>query len=236
MANNYFQFKKFRINQEGSAMKVCTDSCIFGAWVKEPGAKNILDIGTGTGLLALMIAQTHAAKIDAVEIDENAFCQAKENINNSPWKNNINVYHGNITDYSHFQGNFYEAIVCNPPFFKNHLHSLDVRKNHALHETALSHDKLISCVKRLISIDGIFYIMLPPWQSDQFAKMAEIKNLFPKKILNIKEKANKNFIRVLTAFSGKKIIPEESPLIIRNENNIYSDNFKELLKDYYLHL
>ncbi len=129
-------------------MKVCTDSCIFGAWVKEPKAKNILDIGSGTGLLALMLAQKHHGEIDAVEIDENAYAQTVENCLNSPWKDLINVHNIDINRYFPPEGLLYALIVCNPPFFKNHLKSADPGKNQALHDTLLTLDQLVFNIKR----------------------------------------------------------------------------------------
>lgn len=237
LANNYFQFKKFRINQEGSAMKVCTDSCIFGAWIKEPGAQKILDIGTGTGLLSLMIAQTHSASIDAVEINETSFMQAKENFQNSPWKNQISVFHEDINHFIPHHGVLYDLIVCNPPFFKNHFKSSNPKRNEVLHDELLSLENLIHRIKKLIKSSGIFYIMLPFWQAIHFKKLAEKENFYPVKQLNVKEKEEKEIIRTFIAYSSnKKNAVGESELIIKNAENTYTNEFAMLLKEFYLHL
>lgn len=217
-------------------MKVCTDSCIFGAWIEEPEAKRILDIGAGTGLLSLMIAQRHEAKIDAVEIDEDAYLQATENVKNSPWKDKISVFHGDIRILNSTNQFLYDVIICNPPFFKNHLKSPDIRKNHVLHDQSFSLEDLTMAVKRFLSPDGIFYAMLPPWQSAQLEGHMEKKKLWPKKKLIIKEKADKDTIRIITSFSNEKLNHEESILVIRKENNTYSNDFINLLQAYYLHL
>jgi tRNA1Val (adenine37-N6)-methyltransferase len=234
--NNYFQFKEFRINQEESAMKVCTDSCLFGAWINEPGADTIIDIGTGTGLLALMVAQIHTAKIDAVEIDEKAFLQAKDNFSRSPWKTRLSIFNSDISYYSPLNGLVYDLIICNPPFFKMHLQSPDSRKNVVLHDNLLSLEKLVSCVKRLLSPGGKFYVMLPQWQSLQLDNLLYKVDIWPQEKLSIKEKADKGILRVFTKYSDKPAKTEDNQLIIRNDENIYTDDFKMLLKDFYLHL
>src|SRR5262245_3491214 len=130
MANNYFQFKQFTIHQDRCAMKVTTDSCLFGAWVasresaarSSPGTRRrILDIGGGTGLLALMLAQRTNAFIDSIEIDKDAFQQAEENVKASPWSDRISLYHGDAREFS-FQHK-YQTIICNPPFYEKELKS-----------------------------------------------------------------------------------------------------------------
>ena len=152
--NTWFQFKQFTIHQEKTAMKVCTDACLFGAWVankielNEINADNILDIGCGTGLLSLMLAQKTKAQIDAVEIDKNAFEQAKENINLTEWKEQINIHHGSIIDFK--SNKKYDLIICNPPFYENQLKSVDSARNKAMHATTLSYKDLIFVLKNKI--------------------------------------------------------------------------------------
>lgn len=236
MANNYFQFKKFRVEQEEAAMKVCTDSCLFGAWIKEPDAKTFLDIGTGTGLLSLMLAQNHTATIDAVEIDDKSYLQAKSNILNSPWNNRINIHHADILDFQNKYPHYFDVIVSNPPFFKNHLKSSDERRNQILHDDKLKFEDIVKCVNKMLKDEGVFYIMLPLWEAFEFQKLALKEDFFLVKSLMVKEKENKDIFRRFTSYSKREKPLHEEDLIIRNENNTYSSSFSSLLKDFYLHL
>ena len=154
MANDYFQFKQFLIKQDKCAMKVCTDACLLGAFAANRlplTVHRLLDIGTGTGLLSLMLAQRNLnAVIDAVEIDEAAAEQAKENFNNSPWKERLNVHNEPIQKFAKSINKKYDVIICNPPFFENDLKSNDNQRNLALHSAALSLEELISIVGFLL--------------------------------------------------------------------------------------
>ncbi|MEP7128610.1 MAG: methyltransferase, partial [Chitinophagales bacterium] len=137
MSNTYFQFKQFRIDQDQSAMKVATDACILGAATPAPADGAILDIGTGTGLLSLMIAQKCSGRIDAVELDEGSFHQATSNVQNSLWKDRINVIHSDVRTFH--PNKKYDLIICNPPFFENHFKSPFLQKNKAKHAVQLSY-------------------------------------------------------------------------------------------------
>jgi tRNA1Val (adenine37-N6)-methyltransferase len=234
LGNKYFQFKRFKVMQDKSAMKVCTDSCLFGAWINEPTATEILDIGTGTGLLTLMLAQRHRAVIDAVEIDFNAFNQAKFNVQNSPWSNRIKVHHSDIIKFNPQPLRMYNLIVSNPPFFTNYLKSPDPARNTVLHDEYLSQAKLISCIKRLLDEKGKFYIMLPPEQAQSFEELASEIDLLPYKKLLVRENEYKSTFRVLSAYQYSYSRLETSELMIRNKNQSYSPEFQQLLKDYYL--
>ena len=149
MPNQFFKFKQFTIDQDQCAMKVCTDSCLFGAWVAEyleqekNSLKTILDIGTGTGLLSLMLAQKTTANIDAVEIEEAASLQASNNFLASPWNNRLQVYHAPIQLFKPIHPKSYVFIICNPPFYENNLKTDNQLKNLALHSEALSLANLI---------------------------------------------------------------------------------------------
>lgn len=217
-------------------MKVCTDSCLFGAWIKEPEAKNFLDIGTGTGLLALMLAQNHIGTIEAVEIDEKSFLQARENILSSFWMNKIILHHTDILDFQHKNQDKYDVIICNPPFFKDHLKSSDDRRNKVLHDDSLKLQDISKCVNRMLKKDGKFYIMLPVRESLEFQKLAYTEGLFLNKTLLVKEKTNKEFFRRFTSYSKTKSLVHDEELVIRNNDNTYTSSFSALLKDYYLHL
>ncbi len=164
MANNYFKFKQFTIQQGGCAMKVTTDACLFGAWVASNIQENlyyikrILDIGTGTGLLSVMLAQQSPAYIDSVEIDTDAAQQAQTNFKGVLWQGGLKVYE---TAIQHFIGKPYDFIITNPPFFDNDLKSDDVKRNLALHSSALSLEELLANITRLLLPTGQFAILLP---------------------------------------------------------------------------
>jgi len=238
VANKYFQFKQFTIQQDKCAMKVCTDACLFGAYVADElqhlFAANILDIGSGTGLLSLMLAQKTSALIDTVEINEAAFIQAKENIQQSPWKENITVYNTDIIQFE--SGKKYDCIISNPPFFEADLQSADKSKNAAKHDTTLTLQQLLQNIERLLSSNGFFAVLLPYHRSIYFE--AESKKLdfhLAKKIL-VKQTPKHDYFRVMLIFSRKESVTKKGEIIIKNNGGDYSEEFKGLLKDYYLYL
>jgi tRNA1Val (adenine37-N6)-methyltransferase len=235
--NTFFQFKRFRIEQDQCAMKVCTDSCLFGAYVTiEPEVKRILDIGTGTGLLALMMAQKSGAEIDAVEIDSYAAKQAGENILMSPWKQRIKVYEQSIQQFSISSGKKYDLIISNPPFFSNNLKSPDPKVNTAHHNDGLSPGDLVSCVSRLLSAHGNFAVMLPPFENSLLEKEAERLGLFPQERCKISDRKNSAPSRVISVFRFSLAEIIEKQLYIKEDDGSYSQYFRKLLAGYYLHL
>lgn len=236
MSNTYFQFKKFRIEQDLCAMKVCTDSCILGAYANPEGAKKILDIGTGTGLLALMLAQKSSAIIDAVEIEENAFNQARENFSHSPWKDRLNIFHDTIQDFASKRFDKYDFIISNPPFFSNQLKSSQEKRNIALHSSSLTFKELIGAVLQLLSRNGKFTVLLPLYEFEILKQEVESFNLYTNKILKIKDKERLPVLRVVAEFSYQNSPLKESQLVIKNAEGNYSEEFQVLLKDYYLQL
>ena len=236
--NTWFQFKQFTIHQEKTAMKVCTDACLFGAWVankielKEINADNILDIGCGTGLLSLMLAQKTKAQIDAVEIDKNAFEQAKENINLTEWKEQINIHHNSIIDFK--TAKKYGLIICNPPFYENQLKSIDAARNRAMHATTLSYEDLIIALKNNLAQSGSAAVLLPYYAIKEFEETLSKNQLFIYEKCNVAHSPKHPFFRKMVIFSGVKKESSEHSISIKNNNNFYSEEFIELLKDYYL--
>jgi tRNA1Val (adenine37-N6)-methyltransferase len=241
MANSYFQFKQFIVRQEKCAMKVCTDACLFGAYISyheencTTNENHILDIGTGTGLLALMLAQKVRGNIDAVDIDEKAFEQAKENFENSTWVSRLRAYHSDIIEFA--AGKKYDIIISNPPFFRDSLKSGDIQKNLAKHTTALSYADLAATVSKSLGNNGKFYILLPFSHIEIFEKIAAGYQLFLIKKINIKQSEHSKSFRTIALFSNK-LSNEGTPelLSIKNEKDEYTESFIELLKDYYLYL
>jgi tRNA1Val (adenine37-N6)-methyltransferase len=238
MANSYFKFKQFTVEQERVAMKVCTDACLFGAWVAAtlPNADRVLDIGTGTGLLSLMYAQKNPLSvIDAVEIDAMAADQATGNFRASLWSERLKVHHSSILEFK--QAQEYDLILTNPPFFENDLRSDEETRNKAMHDSSLTLDALKKSIGRLITPDGKLAVLLPSHRTEYFTDLLLSSGWHLLSGLSVKQTPRHNYFRSLLAF-GKTppqgIIQKE--LIIKDENNNYSSEFTALLKDYYLYL
>ncbi|KAA5549537.1 tRNA1(Val) (adenine(37)-N6)-methyltransferase [Adhaeribacter rhizoryzae] len=235
MPNDYFKFKQFLVKQDKCAMKVCTDSCILGAYTPVTQAATILDIGTGTGLLALMAAQRSPAQITAIEIDAAAATQAQENINSSPWADRINVYQQSLQEFSATNQQLFNLIICNPPFYAASHLSPDQARNVAMHSQELSLSEIVRFCRRFLSATGKLFILLPPTESRNFASLAQAENLHLISALHIFTFTRGKHIRTIQGFGREQItpVPEEN-LFIRNINNTYTTAFQELLRDYYL--
>ena len=220
-------------------MKVCTDSCLFGAWLSEKIKNlpvqpiNTLDIGSGTGLLSLMLAQKVNTFIDAIEIEVEAAQQATENIKASPWKNSIQVQAVSLQNFS--PGIKYDLIFSNPPFFYNELKSDNQQKNNAKHETTLTLDVMVQFIVQHLSPDGQAALLLPFHRMADFEKMAQEKGLFVTQRVLIKQTPGHQYFRSILLLSGiqKKNISEES-ICMYDDQKKYTEAFSSLLKDYYL--
>ncbi|RLD64185.1 MAG: tRNA (adenine-N(6)-)-methyltransferase [Bacteroidetes bacterium] len=235
MTNQYFKFKQFTINQNNCAMKVGTDGVLIGAWVDCEGSTKILDIGAGTGLISLMMAQRSKAVIDAIEIDNNSFFQAKENILNSDWENRINIFNISFQNFQKNKSNIYDLIVTNPPYFINSLKANTPERTNARHNNLLTHSELLSGVDCLLTKEGVFCLILPYEQTQNFIKLANNYGLYCNKILKVKPTLNKEPKRALIELRREKIKYEENVLIIeKDKRHDYTKEYKELTKDYYL--
>jgi len=240
MPNNYFQFKQFTIQQDQCAMKVTTDGCLFGgiAAAKIQKTKiniqSTLDIGTGTGLLSLMLAQKLTTTIDAVEIDEATSSQAKENFAGSPWKDRLHIYNADILTFA--SDKKYDCIITNPPFFEDDLRSSDINKNNAKHDTALTLKQLLQAIDLHLKEDGIFFILLPFHRVAYFEKEAAVFNFFPAEKINVRQMPTHDLFRTILLFTTKEIPINIEELTIKENDNTYTAGFTELLKDFYLHL
>lgn len=236
MPSTSFAFKQFIINQDKCAMKVGTDAVLLGAWVFPNGSKLILDIGTGTGVVALMLAQKTDAFIDAIDIDTHAFNQASQNVSESKFANQVSVIHSSLQEYSKTANKKYNLIVTNPPYFEQSLKSSDEQRSFARHADVLPFEELIEGVIKLLDPKGKFCLILPTLEAEKFRALAQKRGLFLSKLLRVKSKVNKDtdkrhlmqFEFTPTEFSEKTIAIE------LDERHQYTDDYKELTKDYYL--
>jgi tRNA1Val (adenine37-N6)-methyltransferase len=252
MANDYFQFKQFTIRQQHCAMKVTTDGCLFGAWVaakvaaltvdRVPNTGNrstangqrstFLDIGTGTGLLSLMLAQKTPLPIDAVEIDPAASEQAAQNMMASPWADRLQVITGDITTLA--LNGPYSVIISNPPFFENQLASPDKARQKALHATELSLSALFTAIGRLLHPRGTLFLLLPAYRHTELGDLASQNGLQLQAITWVKQTPRHEPFRMMVQLGRLAVPLQEDALIIREADQQYSADFVELLKDYYL--
>ncbi|HMG66719.1 MAG TPA: methyltransferase [Chitinophagaceae bacterium] len=245
MSNSYFKFKQFTIHQDRCAMKVTTDGCLFGAWIasedknEEQELKNVLDIGTGTGLLGLMYSQKNShAIIDAVEIDSDAYQQAKENIGASPFSERIHVINADIKKF--ILTKKYDLIISNPPFYENEIISSNEKKNIAHHDSGLVLEEILDIIKANLCPDGVFYLLLPFKRNNDIRQYLKERTLFLSKITLVKQSTQHEYFRMM--IKGKMNRENENEteavkeLSICDDRQQYTDKFKELLKDYYLSL
>ena len=219
-------------------MKVCTDACLFGAYIanelQNSPVKNILDIGTGTGLLSLQLAQKTTVEIDAIEIDTAAFEQAQENVIQSPWKEKITAHNIDIANFD--SAKKYGYIISNPPFFENDLVSDDTKKNAAKHDSTLTLQELLNNIERLLAAEGFFAVLLPYHRTVYFEEQAGKLHFFLTKKILVKQTPKHNYFRSILIFTREKINAQTEEIIIKNETGNYSERFTELLKEYYLYL
>jgi tRNA1Val (adenine37-N6)-methyltransferase len=236
MSNNYFNFKQFTITQNHSAMKVGTDGVLLGSWVAVENTKSILDIGTGTGLIALMLAQKCNATIDAIEIDAEACIDATFNFEQSLWNERLFLFQTDFIEYAEKCTKQYDCIVSNPPFFINALHSPNDKKNLARHSNSLPYDKLFDGILKLLTENGTFFIIVPTDISKEIMITARFKGLHPEGILHIYSKeSDSKAIRTLVRFTKYDCKEQEAKLAIYlQQKGSYSEEYKTLTKDYYL--
>ncbi len=236
MANSYFQFKQFTIEQDLAGMKVGTDGVLLGAWAECNDAKSILDVGTGTGLIALMCAQRNTvAQIDALEIDANACLQAEKNIQNSLWCDRINVIHDYFQHYTGISDRKYDLIISNPPFFNNSLKNNCQQKSLARHTDSLSFEDLIEGANKLLNEEGVFSVVLPYDSMEQFVTIAKDFYLYLVRVLRVKPTPSKMEKRVLMEFAKvKKPCVEDIIIVEEFGRHGYSENYKKLTGDFYI--
>jgi tRNA1Val (adenine37-N6)-methyltransferase len=235
MSNPYFQFKQFTIYQDQCAMKVCTDACILGAWFsqKAPSWSRVLDIGSGTGLLMLMLAQKHKGEIRGIELDLAAFRQLKENTGKSLWKEMLKVFPGDVRTFS-FPDKF-DFIITNPPFFEGDLPAASATANLARHSKELTLAELLPVIDTNLTMEGSFGILLPYHRTAHFEELAAGHGFHLREQLLVRQTPRHDFFRSILHFSRRRerSIPL-TELTIKNAEGTYTEEFTELMQDYYL--
>ncbi len=232
-----FQFKQFSVNQDKSAMKVGTDGVLLGAWTPVPqNCYSVLDIGTGTGLIALMLAQrTNADQIDGIELDESAYEQTVENFENSPWSDRLFCYHAGLDEFIEEPEDEYDLIVSNPPFYTDDFVSEDEQRNQARFESSMPFEQLVEAADLLLSENGIFSVVIPFKEETEFIALADRFELYPLKITRVKGTPATEVKRSLIAFSrNNKSVAETDELVIEISRHQYTDDYIALTKSFYL--
>ena len=232
-----FQFKNFFIEQDRCAMKIGTDGVLLGAWVPiDNHPFSILDIGTGTGIIALMLAQRSAAQqIDALEIDEAAYEQATDNFENSPWNDRLFCFHAGLDEFIEEPEEEYDLIVSNPPFYSEDYKTENESRDLARFQDAMPFEQLLEAADLLLSENGIFAVIIPFKEEENFIALANEFELYPLKITRVKGTPTTEIKRSLLAFSRTETtdLPIDE-LVIETARHVYTPEYIELTKDFYL--
>jgi len=232
-----FTFKQFSIQQDKTAMKVGTDGVLLGSWTPvNHNPFSVLDIGAGTGIIALILAQrTHAEQIDALEIDEDAYEQAVENFENSPWSDRLFCFHAGLDEFIDEPEDEYDLIVSNPPFYAEDYKTENEQRDLARFQDAMPFDELIEAADLLLSENGIFAIILPFKEEEKFIALAKESELYPFKITRVKGTPTAEIKRSLLAFSRNENLEIEiDELVIEIDRHVYTSEYIELTKEFYL--
>lgn len=235
MPNPYFSFKQFTVFHDKCAMKVGTDGVLLGAWADIENAKTILDVGTGSGLMALMVAQRNPnASICAIDIDSNAVEQAKENVRNSVFSSRITVFQRSLQDFTAVYTDTFDAIICNPPFFENSLKSPDTQRTIARHDYSLPLDELLFSSKKLLSEEGRIALIVPCDKLSKIEAICETLSLFITRKTDVKPLPNNEPKRILLEISKVKKDFLEDEIVIETSRHCYSEEYVRLTKEFYL--
>ncbi|WP_196885571.1 tRNA1(Val) (adenine(37)-N6)-methyltransferase [Aureivirga sp. CE67] len=228
-----FRFKQFEIFQDKTAMKVGTDGVLLGAWANPENANKILDIGTGTGLISLMLAQrNNQAEVFALEIEKNAFEQAKENFENSIWEKRIVIENCSLQEFQTEEK--FDLIVSNPPFYTTTFKNEDEKRALARHSESLPYEKLLEKTSELLSTEGKCSFIIPFTEEENFIQIAKDFKLYPERITRVRGRKEAPLKRSLLEFSFKQKEVKISELIIEIERHHYTEEYVKIVKDFYL--
>ncbi|MCH5329161.1 MAG: methyltransferase [Coprobacter sp.] len=234
MGNDYFQFKQFTVYQNRCAMKVGTDGVLLGAWSAFPPNGRILDVGTGTGVIALMAAQRTQSQIDGVEIDADACRQAVENVALSSWSDRISLVEADFKRYAGECTCKYDYIVSNPPFFRNALLSPAAARSTARHTVTLDYDTLFACAAGLLSPNGKIGLIFPAELESHVFATALLHKFYLSRLTRLKGRPQRPVKRILAEWSRTLTPYTEQELCIEQSLGVYSEEYKALLQDFYL--
>jgi tRNA1Val (adenine37-N6)-methyltransferase len=232
-----FHFKQFTIHQDRCAMKVGTDAVLLGAWCPIDNKPfSVLDIGAGTGILSLMLAQrTHAEQVDAIEIDENAYEQCVENFEASPWSDRLFCFHAGLDEFVNEPEDEYDIIISNPPFYSENYKTDNDSRDLARFQDALPFEELIEAADLLLSENGIFAVIIPFKEEERFMDLCAQVELFPVKVTRVKGSHNTPIVRSLLAFKRYELpVLEADELVIEINRHDYTDDYINLTKEFYL--
>ena len=231
-----FRFKEFEIQQDKTAMKVGTDGVLLGAWTEiKEDVRSVLDIGTGTGLIALQIAQRSDCEIiDALEIEPNAYEQAVTNFENSDWGDRLFCYHASLQEFTEEIEDTYDLIISNPPFYNSTFKELEQNRALARHTQNLTFDELLQGTSKLLSESGSCAFIIPYQEEEKFLEIAQKNNLFPNRITRVKGNVNTSIKRSLLQLSFVKTTPKIEELSIEIERHQYTQTYIQLVQDFYL--
>jgi tRNA1Val (adenine37-N6)-methyltransferase len=235
MSNNYFRFKQFTINQERSAFKVGTDGVLLGACADLNGGKRILDIGTGTGLIAIMAAQRSNAEIVAIEPEENSFLEACENVKGCKWHERITVENKGFRSYYSGKSEKFDIIISNPPYFRDSLKNPDNDKSATRHSDSLPSSDILEGAAMFLTSSGSLQLILPYTEGTLFIAEASSFGFFCNRIIKIKPVPTGEIIRLILKFERiKKPVYEKYLTIETGIRHIYTEEYKDITRDFYL--
>lgn len=230
-----FRFQQFSVSQELAAMKICTDSLLFGAMMPVMPTATVLDIGAGTGLLALIAAQLGAGRVTGVELMEDACQEAAGNFERSPWGDRLQAVRQSIQDFADTQPGRYDLIISNPPFFENHLNAKEPMRDAARHDGHLKHAELIKIADQLLAREGVFYVLLPRQSASAFTRLCMLYGLYLRRQTAFRSYAHRTDRVVALSFGRERLNqPSFETMTIYDEQGIYSAASRAYLENFLL--